>query len=86
MGDHKKHGSELNKCGTFPANIKHIEFKNPIYKQEVPNVVYADFEYMMEKINGVVGGKIRKYRKHVAHSAGDYVKCSVDESLWFSKS
>ncbi|CAG9836230.1 unnamed protein product [Diabrotica balteata] len=67
----------------IPEN-KIIKFKNFIYKQRTPFIIYADFESMLEPLDISVESK--KYQKHTAFSCGYFVKCEYDNNISFFKS
>ncbi|XP_050513837.1 uncharacterized protein LOC126889531 [Diabrotica virgifera virgifera] len=87
LNDHAKYCERINDCKVSFPPYQHVKFKNHVYKQTTPFVVYADFEAMLQKIkNGPLKSKTIKHQEHKAFSAGYYVKCSYDESLSFYRS
>ncbi|XP_072390323.1 uncharacterized protein [Diabrotica undecimpunctata] len=87
LNDHAKYCEKINECKVSFPSYQNVEFKNHIYKQTTPFVVYADFESMLNKVkNSPLKCKTIKYQQHKAFSAGYYVKCSYDESLSFYRS
>lgn len=70
---------------TFPK-YEFIEFKNFIYKQKCPFIIYADFECQLIPLNETSGGYTQKYQRHEAFSAGFYLKCTYDDSFSHFKS
>ncbi|XP_057671239.1 uncharacterized protein LOC130902972 [Diorhabda carinulata] len=85
---HLKLCSELNNYKMSFPKYESVSFRNYIYKQTTPFVVYADFECMLEQFTDKtqLHNKTNKYQKHIAYSAGYYVKCSYNEDLSFFKS
>ncbi|XP_050508978.1 uncharacterized protein LOC126886169 [Diabrotica virgifera virgifera] len=87
LNDHAKYCERINDCKVSFPPYQHVEFKNHVYKQTTPFVVYADFEAMLQKIkNGPLKSKTIKHQEHKAFSAGYYIKCSYDKSLSFYRS
>lgn len=58
-----------------------LEFTHYSKMMEVPCVVYADFECILEKINEVVSSKNKFERKHIPCAFAYFVKCRFDDSL-----
>lgn len=52
----------------------YIKFKNFVYKEKVPFILYADFECLLEKFNDSSLCNTSRYQKHTAYSAGFYFK------------
>ncbi len=77
-----------NNCKISFPNFESVRFKNHVYKQEAPFIIYADFESLLENVSENVEPEIKtiRYQHHKAFSAGYYVKCSYDDSLSFFKS
>ncbi|XP_044764456.1 uncharacterized protein LOC123321018 [Coccinella septempunctata] len=88
LNEHKKycmkHDPSLIK---FPID-SHIEFKNYVYKQKVPYIIYADFESYLKKHNSssTTFSKSFKYQEHIPMSVGYYLKCNHDSSQSFYNS
>lgn len=76
---HEVQCSEVNQCRvTLPCSKKEkIEFKNNSNQERAPFIIYADFECLLEPIEG----HDRFLQKHKAHSIGFYFCCSYDPSL-----
>ncbi|XP_046743273.1 uncharacterized protein LOC124409598 [Diprion similis] len=66
---------------------KWLKFENYSNKMQVPYIVYADFECLLENSSQSSESSHTKiYQKHVPHSVGYYFKCSHDESLSYYNS
>ena len=83
---HEKHCRKINKCVvTLPSPNPKLEvdnsynimkFKNYNNKQEVPFVIYADFESVLKKIDN----DHRKMHEHLPCAVGYYFICSYDDT------
>jgi len=82
LDSHTKDCEKINEAKISFSKDKHVQFKDFIYKQKTPFVMYADFESMLVPFEEPdEAGKSKKYQKHVLYSAGYYLKCSYDDSL-----
>ncbi|XP_060528400.1 uncharacterized protein LOC132703267 [Cylas formicarius] len=81
LKDHERLCVSLNDYKVSFPKYDYVEFRNHIYKQTTPFVIYADFESQLKDVNLVISDKTRKYQKHEAYSAAYYFKCSYDDSL-----
>ncbi|XP_060526283.1 uncharacterized protein LOC132701951 [Cylas formicarius] len=86
LKDHERLCVSLNDYKVSFPKYDYVEFRNHIYKQTAPFVIYADFESQLKDVNLVISDKTRKYQKHEAYSAAYYFKCSYDDSLFFFES
>lgn len=68
---------------TLPTEKQNIiKFKSWKNKENVPFVIYADLESILEKFDDRNATfSTRKYQKHVPFSIAFYLKCSYDDSL-----
>ncbi|XP_058980338.1 uncharacterized protein LOC131803264 [Musca domestica] len=73
---HKKYCSRVvTKMPTVEESI--LEFKNFRKQMDVPFVIYADFECVLETV--IAGGE--RIKKHIPCAYGFNIKCSFDSSL-----
>ncbi|XP_060525076.1 uncharacterized protein LOC132701296 [Cylas formicarius] len=86
LHDHETICSSFNEYKVSFPKYDYVEFRNHIYKQRTPFVIYADFESQLRKVNLKISDKTSKYQKHEAYSAAYYFKCSYDDSISFFKS
>ena len=86
LNDHEKLCSKLSDYKISFPKYENVEFGNFIYKQHALFVIYADFESILQNINNKVSEKTSRYQKHVAYSAGYYMKCGYDDSLSYFNS
>ncbi|XP_043266555.1 uncharacterized protein [Venturia canescens] len=73
--NHKRDCVSINKTKmVLPTEEnKILNFKNYRFKEDVPFVVYADLECLIESTG--------QSQKHIPHSAAYYLKCSFNDSL-----
>ena len=71
--------SEKNECKILLPTEKNniLQFKNFSNKNQVPFIIYADFECLLKESNEVE----RTYQHHEPFSVGFFVKCSYDDRL-----
>lgn len=69
-----------NQKVSFPK-YDYVEFRNFIYKQKCPFILYADFEALLQPCNKKISDKSFKYQKHIPYSVGYYLKCTYDDSI-----
>ncbi|CAH1109243.1 unnamed protein product [Psylliodes chrysocephalus] len=86
LDEREKLCQNKNKCKISFPKFDYVEFRNYVYKQKCPFVIYADFESQLENCDNKVSEKTVKYQKHHAFSAGYYLKCSYDDSLSYFNS
>lgn len=80
--------SKINNCKINFPKYDYVEFKNFIYKEKVPFIIYADFESILKCVkddDSKIGNSF-KYQKHEVYSAGYYLKCAYEDSLSYFKS
>ncbi|XP_046737544.1 uncharacterized protein LOC124406235 [Diprion similis] len=66
---------------------KWLKFENNSNKMQVPYIVYADFECLLENSSqSSESSNTKIYHKHVPYSVGYYFECSHDESLSYYNS
>lgn len=58
-----------------------LEFKGHQRQMDVPFVIYADFECVLEQIDTYVSSKTKYIKKHIPCSFSYYVKCSYNDAL-----
>ncbi|XP_074042580.1 uncharacterized protein [Leptinotarsa decemlineata] len=86
LNDHTVLCEKVNDCKISFPTYDYVEFRNYVYKQKCPFIIFADFESLLEKCNESISNKTTKYQKHIPFSAGYYFKCSYDDSLSHFKS
>ncbi|XP_037806202.1 uncharacterized protein LOC119600179 [Lucilia sericata] len=79
----QKHKEGCNKMVTImPKSGDNIlNFKNFKNQLDVPFVVYADFECILESTNFKNSTKVESVQKHIPYAYSYYIKCSFDSSL-----
>ncbi|KAJ8974519.1 hypothetical protein NQ317_000322 [Molorchus minor] len=91
LNEHTEYCEKLNDCKVEFSREPYVQFKNFVYKEKVPFIMYADFESLLEPLNDVeisdseLATKTSRYQKHNAYSAGYYFKCNYNNS-WSSYS
>ncbi|KAJ8973246.1 hypothetical protein NQ317_005459 [Molorchus minor] len=89
LNEHTEYCEKLNDCKVEFSREPYVQFKNFVYKEKVPFIMYADFESLLEPLNDVeisdseLATKTSRYQKHNAYSAGYYFKCNYNNS-WSS--
>nr|XP_015839705.1 PREDICTED: uncharacterized protein LOC107398798 [Tribolium castaneum] len=81
---HKIHCQKLNQYLVSLPRDTSLKFKNHLYKEKVPFVIYADLESILVKcsqIDNNIHSKTIPYQKHIACSIAYHLKCSYDDSL-----
>lgn len=61
---------------------KYIQFKNSLNDLEVPFVVYADFECLLQKVSHKISDKTINEQKHIPCSFSYYIKCNYNDSYY----
>ncbi|XP_045466456.1 uncharacterized protein LOC123675190 [Harmonia axyridis] len=69
-----------NEKVTFPK-YDNVEFRNFVFKQKCPFIVYADFESLLRQCNKKISEKSFKYQEHVPYSVGYYLKCVYNDNF-----
>lgn len=79
---HKIDCRNINECRViFPEGDQTtLKFKNYKHKEEVPFVIYADLECLLESVTSLQGNTM-SYQKHVPHSIAYYFRCIYDDSI-----
>lgn len=80
----ERHKSECNKIITEMPETKKdtiLRFKNLRKQIDVPFVVYADFECILEKLDIKQSDNIRLVQKHIPYAYSYFIKCSFDDNL-----
>nr|CAH7717033.1 unnamed protein product [Callosobruchus chinensis] len=89
LTSHSIYCENINDCKISFPKYDFIEFKDHVYKQRNPFVIYADFASILfpygDKLQ-YIKTKTHKYQHHKAYSAGYYLKCSYDDNLSYFKS
>ncbi|VEN53641.1 unnamed protein product [Callosobruchus maculatus] len=89
LTSHSVYCENINDCKISFPKYDFMEFKDHVYKQRNPFVIYADFESLLtpcrDKFKNIKT-KTQRYQHHKAYSAGYYLKCSYDDSLSYFKS
>ncbi|KAJ8950067.1 hypothetical protein NQ314_008073 [Rhamnusium bicolor] len=87
LNDHVVDCEKFNDCKIEFSRERYIKFKNFVYKETVPFIIYADFESLLEPFNDDDSHcKTSRYQKHIAYSAGYYFKCSYNNDWSYYKS
>lgn len=78
-----KHKLECGKIVTLMPNPEKsvLEFKDHRRQMDVPFVIYADFECILENVNTYVSSKTKYIQKHIPCAFSYYVRCSYDDAL-----
>ncbi|XP_046811879.1 uncharacterized protein LOC124421113, partial [Lucilia cuprina] len=78
-----KHKEECNKMVTrMPDPGDNIlNFKNFKKQMDVPFVVYADFECILESTNVQNSSNVKSVQKHIPYAYSYFIKCSFDSKL-----
>ena len=78
-----KHKDECNKIVTRLPSVDNniVSFKNFKKQMDVPFVVYADFECILETINIQNSANVNSIQKHIPFAYSYYIKCSFNSSL-----
>ncbi|XP_066157591.1 uncharacterized protein [Euwallacea fornicatus] len=71
--------TKLNDCHISFPKYDFIEFKNHVYQQKAPFVIYADFESQLENVS--FSNDLGKYQRHIPFSVGYFIKCAYNDSL-----
>nr|XP_032289060.1 uncharacterized protein LOC116649904 [Drosophila virilis] len=79
----ERHRIECNKIVTEMPEIKDsvLRFKNFKKQMNVPFVVYADFECILEELDIKQSDNIRVVQKHIPYAYSYFIKCSFDDNL-----
>ena len=79
----QRHRTECNKMVTTLPSMddRILKYKNHKNQLDVPFVVYADFECILEEINVKNSDKINLIQKHVPYAYSYYIKCSFNNDL-----
>ena len=86
LNDHAVECEKLNDCKIEFSRERYITFKNFVYKEKIPFIIYADFESLLEPFNDDNHCKSSRYQKHIAYSAGYYFKCNYNNDWSYYKS
>ena len=60
-------------------NEKILKYKNFRFKENIPFVIYADIECVLEEISESQTN-IESYQKHIPYSVAYYLHCSFEDS------
>lgn len=80
---HRLACEKMNNCRLFlpNANNKILKFQNHRFKDNVPFVLYADIECLLESLDETNNLDTSVYQRHVPMSVAYYIQCSFNESL-----
>ncbi|XP_065370870.1 uncharacterized protein LOC135963015 [Calliphora vicina] len=78
-----KHKEECNKIVTKMPNLDNniLSFKNFKKQMDMPFVVYADFECILESMNVQNSNSVKSVQKHIPFAYSYYIKCTYDSGL-----
>lgn len=87
LRQHERVCCKLNNAKVSFSNEKFISFKNVVHQQEVPFIIYSDFETMLKPFtDNKKCTNSTRYQHHVPFSVGYYLVCNYDSSLNVYKS
>ncbi|CAH1107447.1 unnamed protein product [Psylliodes chrysocephalus] len=96
LNNHIDYCEKLDDCRIDFPKYPYIKFKNFVYQERVPFIIYADFESLLKPFVDVNKKRKRsgsksltktsRYQKHQAYSAGLYFKCNYNNKFSFYKS
>lgn len=78
-----EHKNECKRMVTImPGDMdSKVSFKNYKKQIDVPFVVYADFECILESVNIQNSSNVQTTQRHIPFAYSYYIKCSFDRSL-----